>query len=223
MKRKYYLRGLGLGILITSLVFIIAGPKEPSDEDIIKRAEELGYVKEEGSSLGIKDLLNKETPAPTGPLYTVEIPGAEKTPVPTPTNEPLPTDTPVPTPTVAPTPTATVAPEPTTTPTPLPTQINTPTPVPTNTPTPTNTPVPTEKPVPTNTPDTVVTATIVVERGNSASMVCKQMESAGVIKEADDFRQYLISRDLTDFINIGTYELSSDMSYKEMAKIITGR
>ena len=75
MKRKYYLRGLGLGILITALVFIIAGPKELSDEDIIKRAEELGYVKNEDSSLGIKDLLNKETPAPTGPLYTVEIPG----------------------------------------------------------------------------------------------------------------------------------------------------
>lgn len=211
MKRKYYLRGLGLGILITSLVFIIAGPKEPSDEDIIKRAEELGYVKEEGSSLGIKDLLNKETPAPTGPLYTVEIPGTEKTPVPTPTNEPLPTDPPVPTLTVAPTPIATATPEPTTTPTPVPTLTNTPTPVPTSTPT------------PTNTPDTVVTATIVVERGNSASMVCKQMEAAGVIKEADDFRQYLISRDLTDFINIGTYEISSDMSYKEMAKIITGR
>lgn len=223
MKRKYYLRGLGLGILITSLVFIIAGPKELSDEEIMKRAEELGYVKEEGSSLGIKDLLNKETPVPTGPLYTVEIPGANKTPVPTPTSEPIPTntpaptDTPVPTATASPTPTATVVPEPTVTPTPLPTPTSTPTPVPTNT------PAPTEEPAPTKTPDTVVTATIVVERGNSASMVCKQMESAGVIKEADDFRQYLISRDLTDFINIGTYELSSDMSYKEMAKIITGR
>ena len=223
MKRKYYLRGLGLGILITSLVFIIAGPKELSDEEIMKRAEELGYVKEEGSSLGIKDLLNKETPVPTGPLYTVEIPGAKKTPVPTPTSEPTPTntpaptDTPVPTATAAPTPTTTVVPEPTVTPTPVPTPTSTPTPVPTNT------PAPTEEPAPTKTPDTVVKATIVVERGNSASKVCKQMELAGVIKEADDFRQYLISRDLTDFINIGTYELSSDMSYKEMAKIITGR
>ena len=59
MKRKYYLRGLGLGILVTALVFTIAGPKELSDEEIIKRAEELGYVKEEGSSgflgIGAKD------------------------------------------------------------------------------------------------------------------------------------------------------------------------
>jgi len=220
MKRKYYLRGLGLGILITSLVFIIAGPKELSDEDIIKRAEELGYVKED-SSLGIKDLLSKETPAPTGPLYTVEIPGAEKTPVPTPTIEPSPTETPVPTPTDVPE--VTFTPEPTPTETPLPT--NTPTPLPTNTPTPvpTYTPVPTATPKPTKAPEEVVKATIVVERGNSASMVCEQMENKGLVKDGSDFRKYLISRELTDFINIGTYELSSDMSYKEMAKIITGR
>jgi hypothetical protein len=99
MKRKYYLRGLGIGILITSLVFIIAGPKELSDEDIIKRAEELGYVKEESSSLGIKDLLNKETPVPTESIYTVEIPGTVNTPVPTPTDVPV--ETPIPTPTAA--------------------------------------------------------------------------------------------------------------------------
>ena len=42
MKRKYYLRGLGFGILVTAIVCSIAGPKAPSDEDIIKRAEELG-------------------------------------------------------------------------------------------------------------------------------------------------------------------------------------
>ena len=193
MKRKYYLQGLGLGILVTALVFTIAGPKELSDEEIIKRAEELGYVKEEGSSLGIKDLLNKETPAPTKPIHTVEIPGAEKTPAPTPT------ETPVPTPTVTPEPTATPTPEPTAT------------------------PKPTATPVPTKEPEKTVKATIVVERGNSASMVCEKLEQAGIVKDGSDFRKYLISRDLTDFINVGTYELSSDMSYKELAKKITGR
>ena len=135
----------------------------------------------------------KEKPTPTNTLTPTETPMLTNTPIPTVTPELIETNTPAPTVT------------------------------PVSEPTPTSTPVPTEEPVPTKTPDTVVTATIVVERGNSASMVCKQMEAAGVIKEADDFRQYLISRDLTDFINIGTYEISSDMSYKEMAKIITGR
>ena len=84
MKRKYYLRGLGLGILVTAIVCSIAGPKAPSDEDIIKRAEELGYVKaaeSDDSSIGIKDLLNKETPVPT----PTEKPVVTETPVPTPT------------------------------------------------------------------------------------------------------------------------------------------
>jgi outer membrane biosynthesis protein TonB len=209
------LRGLGIGILITSLVFIIAGPKELSDEDIIKRAEELGYVKEESSSLGIKDLLNKETPVPTESIYTVEIPGTVNTPVPTPTDVPV--ETPIPTPTDLPT----VTPTPTLEPTKVPTATPIPQPVETNTPTPTV--QPTATPEPTQEPENVIKATIVVERGNSASMVCEQMETAGIVKDSGDFRKYLISRELTDFINIGTYEMSSDMSYKELAKILTGR
>ena len=75
----------------------------------------------------------------------------------------------------------------------------------------------------TKEPEKTVKATIVVERGNSASMVCEKLEQAGIVKDGSDFRKYLISRDLTDFINVGTYELSSDMSYKELAKKITGR
>lgn len=193
MKRKYYLQGLGLGILVTALVFTIAGPKELSDEEIIKRAEELGYVKEEGSSLGIKDLLNKETPMPTPTNTPVSTPTETQAPTPTPT------ETPIPTPTVTPEPTATPTPEPTAT------------------------PKPTATPVPTKEPEKTVKATIVVERGNSASVVCEKLEQAGIVKDGSDFRKYLISRDLTDFINVGTYELSSDMSYKELAKKITGR
>ena len=221
MKRKYYLRGLGLGILITALVFSIAGPKELSDEDIIKRAEELGYVKDEDSSLGIKDLLNKETPAPTGPLYTVEIPGAENPLVPTPTKEPAPTETVEPTPTEVPEVSVTSTPEPTVTPT------VTPTPVPTNTPipTPTATPVPspTVQPQPTNSPSEVITAVIVVERGNTATVVCNKIQQAGIVSNANKLRDYLVAQNLTDYINIGTYTMSSDMTFAEIAKLLTGR
>lgn len=219
MKRKYYLRGLGLGILITALVFIIAGPKELSDEDIIKRAEELGYVKNEDSSLGIKDLLNKETPAPTGPLYTVEIPGAEKTPVPTPTPEP--TQEPTPTETVVPTPSVSPTPEPTLTPTVTPTPVPTNTPIPTPTATPT--PTPTVQPQPTNSPADVITAVIVVEKGNTATVVCNKIQQAGIVSDANKLRDYLLAHNLTDYINIGTYTMSSDMSFAEIAKLLTGR
>lgn len=50
MKLKYYLRGLGIGIIITTLVLMIAysGHKtELTDEEIIARAEDLGMVMKE--------------------------------------------------------------------------------------------------------------------------------------------------------------------------------
>ena len=50
MKLKYYLRGLGIGIIITTIVLMIAGvghQTELTDEEIMKRAEALGMVMEE--------------------------------------------------------------------------------------------------------------------------------------------------------------------------------
>ena len=47
MKLKYYLRGLGIGIIVTTLVLMVAfsGKKEKlSDQEIIQRAEQLGMV-----------------------------------------------------------------------------------------------------------------------------------------------------------------------------------
>lgn len=195
MKRKYYLRGLGFGILITTLVFIITNPSGLTDDEIIKRAEELGYIKaeEQTGSLGIKELLGTATPDPEE-VHTVILPEPSVTPSKTPT--PVPTETPIPEPTS----------------------------VPTETPEPTNTPVPTETPVPTQAPATVVvTATIVVERGNTASMVCNKIEAAGIVKSGNALRDYLVAHDLADYINIGSYTLSADMSLEEIAAIITER
>lgn len=51
MKRKYYLRGIGVGILFATIILFVAyrvsGAGTLSDEEIIKRAEELGMVQEE--------------------------------------------------------------------------------------------------------------------------------------------------------------------------------
>ena len=47
MKLKFYLRGLGAGILFSVLVFVfVVGPKSSaiSDEEIIAKAKELGLV-----------------------------------------------------------------------------------------------------------------------------------------------------------------------------------
>ena len=48
MKLKYYLRGLGIGILITTIIFIIGihvnQDQMFSDEEVIRRAKALGMV-----------------------------------------------------------------------------------------------------------------------------------------------------------------------------------
>lgn len=52
MKLKYYLRGLGIGIVITTIVLMIAYSgyrEEMSDAEIIARAEAMGMVKKEES------------------------------------------------------------------------------------------------------------------------------------------------------------------------------
>lgn len=49
MKRKYFVRGLGVGIVFGALImfaaYMTSGRNRMSDEDIIKRAQELGMVK----------------------------------------------------------------------------------------------------------------------------------------------------------------------------------
>lgn len=47
MKLKYYLRGLGIGIIITTLILMVTlsgGKEKLSDDEIIQRAEALGMV-----------------------------------------------------------------------------------------------------------------------------------------------------------------------------------
>lgn len=44
MNKKYFLRGLGVGIVITALVLCIAYRKYNSEETVVKRATELGMI-----------------------------------------------------------------------------------------------------------------------------------------------------------------------------------
>ncbi len=44
MKKKYFLRGLGAGILITALILSIGYRKQDSGESVVQRAKELGMV-----------------------------------------------------------------------------------------------------------------------------------------------------------------------------------
>ena len=104
MKLKYYLRGLGIGILVTAVIMgVTQGSRKEtlSDREIRERAAALGMV-EPGNSLA--DLEAAETPAAT------EIPEAIETPVSTEIPEAIETPAATETPEAAETPAATEAP-----------------------------------------------------------------------------------------------------------------
>lgn len=67
MKLKYYMRGLGIGILVTTLVLSLASKKEKlSDKEIISKAIELGMVMKDDNDDQLKEVLenslDKEEP-----------------------------------------------------------------------------------------------------------------------------------------------------------------
>lgn len=241
MKRKYYMRGLGLGILVTAILCAVALPKktEPmTDEEIIARAEELGYVKDEAGVTAddIDKIKDKEKTSGT--------PGATKTPDPAeeadvtknPDGTPGPTQSPVPTPdapeppeepdkpdvpaTPSPKPTATTVPKATATP--KPTATSTPKPTATTAPKATSTPVPTKAPEGTEGQGKI-SYTVTVERGATARRVAEQLEAVGAVADSEAFVKYLQSRKLTDFINIGKFTIPQGASHAEIARILTGR
>lgn len=62
MKLKYYLRGLGIGIFISTIILSIsfsAKNKTLTNVEIMNRAEELGMVKEEDIEAAVSDKLEK--------------------------------------------------------------------------------------------------------------------------------------------------------------------
>lgn len=198
MKRKYYLRGLGFGILITTLVFTVLGRQELSEAEIIRRAEELGYVKADLS------------PAPTSMLdldalkeQLTQTPKLTLTPQPTPegnldlTPEPVPEDqlTPAPEEPLAPNPTPVIG-QPTLTPEPADSAEN---------------------------GEGAVTAVIEVTKGMTSFQVSQLLEEAGIIEDWLEFNKYMAKQKLTDYINIGKFTLSSTMEQEEIAHILTGR
>ncbi len=89
-KKKYYMRGLGFGILITAIILTIVHRNDAmTDEKAIKRAEELGYVYNgtPSQSINIDALKAKltETPAADVPAEGIRTEDTSENADPTPT------------------------------------------------------------------------------------------------------------------------------------------
>ena len=172
MKRKYYMRGLGIGVIITAIIFTVATPKKEvtmTDEEVIARAQKLGYTKQANGITpdDINKIKENDLKTPT----TEEL---EETPVSTQEGTPEPSVSPEPTPEAPEPPVSPEAPTP---------AIKEPEKTPTSNPTVTT--APTTKPVKTE-------YKIKVEKGMSASMVAQKLEESGAIEDADALISYII-------------------------------
>lgn len=198
MKRKYYLRGLGTGILVTALILIIAsGQKETmTDEEVKARAKELGMVE----STLLSELAN-QTPEPDTPGTTPETmadPAATAEPetteeaTPEPAAEPETTAEPTPEPTVEPEATAEPATEPKTT------------------------------AEPTTEPATEQESILITIRsGESSVSVSKALEEAGLVASAQEYDRYLCENGYDKKIRSGEHRIPVGADDAEIAAIIT--
>ena len=203
MKRKYYLRGLGTGILVTALILIIAsGQKETmTDEEVKARAKELGMVE----STLLSDLAN-QTPAAepetmagpaamADPAATAEPETTEET-TPEPAAEPETTAEPTPEPTAEPEATAEPTPEPTV--------------------------EPETTAEPTTDPATEQESILITIRsGESSVSVSKTLEEAGLVASAQEYDRYLCENGYDKKIRSGEHRIPVGADDAEIAAIIT--
>lgn len=228
MKLRFYMRGLGIGIIVTALIMGISGKEQVplTDAEIKVKAAALGMV--ESDSLKLTDVAGT-TPSPAagaddgekaaseGEVSGGDASVAEDMTTGSGTEESTETSaeevaqtataaatgTPAATQAVTVTPTATVAP--TATPTASPTATATPTPAATA----------------TSSAASSETATIIIRSGSGSDTVAKQIAQAGLVESASSFDQYLMDNGYSRRISVGTYEIPVGSTEEEIAKIIT--
>lgn len=207
MKLKYYLRGLGIGMIVTALILGISFSNRQdqtsqtmTDDQIRERAAELGMV--DSSELTLAALQNSANqPMESTPEETTQTQeqntteSTSETTAPAETQETQTTTEPE----------TTAAPE--------------------NTSEPEKTAAPeaTAEPETTNAPEQTQTAGITIQRGDDSGSVSRRLYEAGLVENAKAFDNYLCNNGYSRSINPGTYEIAPGTSEEEIAKIITGK
>ncbi|PAV29057.1 hypothetical protein CIL05_13870 [Virgibacillus profundi] len=69
--------------------------------------------------------------------------------------------------------------------------------------------------------DEVITYTLTIASGMASTTVSSLLEDNQIIEDSNEFNQYLNDQDYGLKIQIGEYELTSDLSFYEIAEIIT--
>ena len=203
-KNKYYLRGVGVGILVCALILIISrlnSGADISDEEIISRARELGMI--ESGEQSLTEATSVSDAAESSPEPSVSAsPEASQEPdiVPSPeeSEEPYEVPSPEPSPDVSEEP----SPEPS--------------------------PEVSPEPSPEETPgeeDALLTdlvyVTLTVYGGNSSDTVARRAEELGLVTNSKEFDEYLVSNGYANRIRVGSFQIPLGASYEYIAKAIT--
>ncbi len=200
---KYYLRALGIGIIVTALLmgFSQKGQAQMTDEEIRQRAAQLGMTEPQGV-LAELATAPPESGSTDNLLPPVEDPagiGTEPASTTEPTGEPR-TGT-------------------------EPASTAEPTEEPGTGTEPASTAEPTEEPgtdsAPTSSPAPAGdVATLVVTRGEGSVTVSKNLEALGLVEDYWAFDRYLCENGYDHSISTGTYEIPMGLTGEEIARII---
>ena len=204
MKLKYYLRGLGIGMIVTALILGISFSNRKdqtsqimTDDQIRERAAELGMV--DSSELTLAALQNSEKQPTEGtPEETTQTQEQNNIEAEPETTVPAETQ-------------ATVEPETT--------QESEATTEPEKT----AGPETTAEPEVTEAPQRTQTTSITIQRGDDSGSASRRLYEAGLVENAKAFDNYLCNNGYSRSINPGTYEIAPGTSEEEIAKIITGK
>ncbi|WP_430785254.1 hypothetical protein VBD025_10670 [Virgibacillus flavescens] len=67
----------------------------------------------------------------------------------------------------------------------------------------------------------VKTYTLTIEPGLASSSISSILEDNGIIESASEFNDYLEQNDYSQYVQIGEFELTSDMTMNQVAETIT--
>lgn len=203
MKLRYYLRGLGIGIIVTALIMGIAAEdaRPLTDAEIRAAAQQLGMV--EGDSLRLSDIQQSSVPVEDEGEPEETVPEESGAGPESGSEEALPEDVP---------------------------EENEETPEDGNVDS-ARGDVLEEENSEGGTQATEENAngalpeggavTITVEAGSGSRTVCNQLAEAGLIEDAAAFDRYLIENGYSKRICVGTYEIEPGTDEEQIAKIIT--
>ena len=199
MKLKYYLRGLGTGILFATIILFVSYAYRMSDKQIKERAKELGMVfpgnevtteadttsklvdesqTEEKSTLDTTEI-DSTSDVETEDKTTEEVTTEEKTTEEKTTEEKTTKET--------------------------------------------TTEEKTTEEETTKSDKPVKSYVLTVTSKTISRDVARKLESAGIIDDAEAFNDYLCENEYASNIQNGKFTIKSNMTYKEIAEIITSK